>query len=567
VTDVLLIGLGGANGIVADVLTAAGLDVVALEAGGRLTPSQMRLDEVRNDRREWLAQAKSQGELPTWRSTPDDVAGPSPWPLRMVNAVGGSTVHYPGLSARLAPWNLRARSATAERYGPAAIPAGCTLTDWPFSYDELEPYYDAIEHEVGVAGRSGANPFEGARTRDLPMPELRPTGWTQLTERAATELGWHPFPAPAALNSVPRDGRAACTYCGFCTSNGCHVDAKNHTAVTHIPRAEATGRLRIVTGARVTRIDSGPDGRATGATYVEGGREHHEPARVVVLGTFVYENVRLLLLSGLANASGQVGAHYIAHVVPTVHGLFEGRDLALFGGPWTQATCFEDLNADNFDHAGLGFIGGGMCSVSHEVKPIAAASITPPPGVPDWGAAWKAWLARHGRSVGTAIAQLDALPYEDHRLDLDPRTRDAHGLPVVRATFAPRENERRAAAWLGERLHAWLRQAGATQTWEPAGPLTIEPRHAYGGTRMGDDPATSVVDRFGFAHDVPNLAVVGASTFPTAGGLNPTLTLQALALRTARHLVASWDGRAGRMCPPLIRQMPLRRTENGRTVR
>ena len=344
---------------------------------------------------------------------------------------------------------------------------------------------------------------------------------------------------------MPRDGRPACTYCGFCTSNGCHVDAKNHTAVTHIPRAEATGRLRIVTGARVTRIDAGPDGRATGATYVEGGRERHQPARAVVLGTFVYENVRLLLLSGLANASGQVGAHYIAHVVPTVHGLFEGRDLALFGGPWTQATCFEDLNADNFDHAGLGFIGGGMCSVSHEVKPIARGVDHAPAG-----------RARVGRGVEGVARAARALGGDRERPARRAALRGPPPRPRSGGTRRPRTSRscarrsRRARTsgapprWLGERLHAWLRQAGAARTWEPAGPLTIEPRHAYGGTRMGDDPATSVVDRFGFAHDVPNLAVVGASTFPTAGGLNPTLTLQALALRTARHLVASWDGRA-----------------------
>jgi gluconate 2-dehydrogenase alpha chain len=538
-TDVILIGLGGANGIVADVLTAAGLDVVALEAGERVTPGQMTLDEVRNDRREWLAQAKSHGEQPTWRDTPGVEAGPSPWNLRMVNAVGGSTVHYPGLSARLQPWNFRARSATVERYGEGAIPEGSTLADWPVGYDELEPYYDAIEHGIGVSGETGANPFEGPRTRGLPMPPLRTTGWMELMAGAAREQGWHPFPAPAALNSVPRDGRPACTYCGFCSSNGCYVDAKNHTAVTHIPRAEASGRLRVVTGARVTRIETA-GGRARGVRYVAGGEERLLEASAVVLGTYVYENVRLLLRSRIGG--DQVGAHYMAHVIPTVFGLFEGRDLGLFGGPWTQSTCFEDLNADVFDHEGLGFIGGGMCSVSHELKPISTALFPPPPGVPTWGAAWKDWLARNARSVGIAIAQFDPQPYETNRLDLDPRVRDPHGDPVVRITFSPGQNERRASAWLCERLGAWLRAGGATQTWEPP-VLGIEPRHAFGGTRMGDDPAASVVDRFGFLHDVPNVAVVGASTFPTAGGVNPTLTLQALTLRSARHLVDQWDQR------------------------
>lgn len=543
-TDVVLIGLGGANGIVADVLTEAGLEVVALEAGRRVSPGEMVLDEVQNDRREWLGQQKSLREAPTWRDRPDQVAGPSPWPAGMANAVGGSTVHYPALSGRLMPWNFRARTATIERYGPDAIPADSTLADWPVTYDELEPFYSEIEQQIGVAGRPEENPFAGPRSQPLPMPPLRPSGWTELTSSAARELGWHPYAAPAAINSVPRDGRPACTYCGFCAFNGCYVDAKNHTAVTHIPRAEATGRLRVITGARATRIET-RRGRVTGVTYVHDGEERFQPAGAVILGSFVYENVRLLLLSELANASGQVGRNFIAHVTPLVHGLFCGLDLGLFSGPWSQSTCVDDFNGDSFDHSTLGFIGGGMSNAAQEIKPIQAATVSPPPGVERWGAGWKDWILPNARSVGTVVAQFDVLPYEGNQLDLDPAARDAYGLPVIRTTFAPRENELRGSAWLAGRLHEWLRQAGATRTWTPGERAPIEARHAFGGTRMGDDPATSVVDRYGFAHGVDNLAVVGASTFATAGGVNPTLTVQALALRTARHLVATWGERVG----------------------
>jgi gluconate 2-dehydrogenase alpha chain len=553
IADVALIGLGGAGGIAALELTRAGLKVVALEAGPRRGAGEMRRDEIRNDVREWLAAPKARGEEPTWRSAPDEVAGPSPWPMLMVNAVGGSTVHYPGLSARLAPWAFRARSATIARYGADAIPSDATLVDWPLDYDELAPHYEAVEHEIGVAGATGADgrAFEGPRERGYPLPPLRGSGWTELMRDAARSLGWHPYPAPAAINSAPHDGRAACTYCGFCTSNGCHVDAKGSTDATVIPRAEATGRLRVETGARVTRIEVDARGRASGVRWrAPDGEERLLAARVVLLGAFVYENVRLLLRSaspafpsGLANNAGQVGRHYIAHVTPFVYGRFPGKRLNLFSGLWAQATCVDDFDADHFDHAGHGFIGGGLCTASMELKPIALARAPLPPGVARWGSGWKAWMARNAASVGVVGAQFETLPYERNVLDLDPRVRDPHGDPVVRVTFAPGDNERRGAAFLSERLREWLRAAGAAETWT-GNPLAIEPRHCYGGTRMGRDPSRSVVDADGFAHEVPNLGVLGASVFPTAGGHNPTLTVQALAHRTAHRLVAQWSDRA-----------------------
>ncbi|MEA2661131.1 MAG: gluconate 2-dehydrogenase alpha chain, partial [Chloroflexota bacterium] len=305
-TDVLIIGLGGAGGIAADVLTRAGVEVVALEAGPRRGPAEMTLDELRNDVHAWLAEPKAHGELPTWRADESAAAGVAPWPLLMVNAVGGSTLHYPGLSARFHRWNFAPRSETVARYGAAAVPADSTLADWPVGYDELEPYYDAVEHAIGVAGQAGSvagaldqdgSAFEAERRRGYPLPPLRRTGWTELTAGAARKLGWHPFPAPAAINSEPYNGNPECTYCGFCTGNGCYRDAKGSTDANVIRRAEATGLLRIETGARVTRIESGDDGLVTGAAYVQDGRERFCAARVVLLATFTYENTRLLLLS------------------------------------------------------------------------------------------------------------------------------------------------------------------------------------------------------------------------------------------------------------------------------
>jgi gluconate 2-dehydrogenase alpha chain len=536
VTEVLIIGLGAAGGIAADVLTSAGIPVTALEAGPRLRAEQYELDELHNDVHAWMSLPKALDERPSWRATDAEEAEAAPWPTLMVNAVGGSTVHYPGLSARFQTWNF----ATRERYGEGAIPAGSTLADWPLRYDELEPYYDRVEHAIGVAGAGGH--FDAPRSRDYPMAPLRRTGWTELTADAARSLGWHPFPAPAAINSVPYNGNPECTYCGFCTGNGCYRNAKGSAELTVIPRAEATGLLRIETGARVTSIEVGRDGLASGARYVKDGVERFIAARTVLLCAFVYENTRLLLVSGLANDAGQVGRHYMAHVTPFAFGLFPDRRLNLFTGPWSQATCVEDFNADNFDHAGLGFVGGATLTAAHEVKPIAAASAPLPPSVPRWGAGWKAWLRANAQSIGSVGAQCESLSYEDTLLDLDPVRTDPFGVPVVRVTHRVHDNEERSAAFMLGRLHEWLRAAGASETWQPREPM-VEARHCYGGTRMGEDPARSVVDRFGFAHEVPNLGVLGASTFPTTGGINPTLTVQALAWRTAGELAARSGGR------------------------
>jgi gluconate 2-dehydrogenase alpha chain len=266
----------------------------------------------------------------------------------------------------------------------------------------------------------------------------------------------------------------------------------------------------------------------------------------VLLGAFTYENTRLLLLSasaafprGLANNHGQVGKHFAAHVTPVAFGVFPGRRLNLFNGLWSQATCLEDWNADNFDHAELGFVGGAMLTAPQEAKPIAVASGPVPPLVSRWGSEWKAWLHRHAQSIGSVVAQFDTVTYETNFLYLDPAVTDPHGVPVVRVTWELRDNERRGFDFMRERLHEWLLAAGAAQTWSPDG-YAIEGRHCYGGTRMGNVPAMSVVDRHGLSHEVPNLGVLGASTCPTAGGSNPTLTVQALAWRTAQHVVNVW---------------------------
>ena len=305
----------------------------------------------------------------------------------MKNAVGGTTLHYWAQSWRLNPWDFKVVSETKRRYGASRIPKGSTVEDWPFGYDELEPYYDKIEYEVGVSGQAGningkidprGNPFEGPRKRAYPMPPLRGTAFLEKMAAAAKSLGWHPFPGPAAINSRTYQNRSACMYHGFCNRGGCHVDAKNSTAVTTIPRAQATGQLKVVTRAHVTTIEVDAQGRATGVNYVTDGEEYFQPAKVVLLASFTYENTRLLLLSkskafpnGLSNNHGQVGRHYFSHHQGApVTALFPfnidaGTACRRRASPSTTGPTTTSITS------ALDFIGGGNLWAMSDRRPIA----------------------------------------------------------------------------------------------------------------------------------------------------------------------------------------------------
>jgi gluconate 2-dehydrogenase alpha chain len=555
-TDVVIIGLGATGGVAALPLAQAGIDVVGLEAGTWLSRKDFAPDEIRNNIRDWpMAVQKANQEVPTHRAkpgAPTTRAGSHP----MMNGVGGTTLHYWAQSWRLNPWDFKVVSETTRRYGASRIPGGSTVEDWPFGYDELEPFYDRVEYEIGISGQAGnvngtidarGNVFEAPRRREFPMPALRGTGFSDLMTASARSLGWHPFPGPAAINSRTYQGRSACMYHGYCNRGGCHVDAKNGPNVTTIPRAQKTGHLQVVTRAHVTTIEVGAQGRASGVNYVTDGKAFFQPARVVLLASYTYENSRLLLLSkskafpdGLSNNHGQVGRHYFSHATGgSVTALFPWNINSWYGLP-AQGVAVDDWADDNFDHAGLDFIGGGNLWVYSDRRPIAAANMNTFGRAPGWGAQWKAFIREHADRSNTAYLQKTTLPYEGNYLDLDPTVKDPLGFPVCRITADYQDNERRITAFIHDKMERWYRAAGAIDIVR--GPLgTMGPStHAYGGTRMGDNPDTNVVNRWGFSHEVPNLGVLGASVMGTSGARNPTLTAQALAWRTADYLAKNW---------------------------
>jgi gluconate 2-dehydrogenase alpha chain len=288
-------------------------------------------------------------------------------------------------------------------------------------------------------------------------------------------------------------------------------------------------------------------GRVSGVVYVKGGQEYFQPADVVLLASYTYENVRLLLLSkskafpnGLSNNAGQVGRHYFSHHTGNPVTALFAFDLNNWYGLPAQGVAVDNWADDNFDHSSLDFIGGGNLWVYSDRRPIAAASMSTFGKAPTWGAAWKSFIKTNADRFNVAYLQKTTLPYEDNYLDLDPVTKDPMGFPVIRITADHKDNEKRMGAFVQDKMAQWFMEGGAIAVEKgPTG--TMGPStHAYGGTRMGNNRETNVVNRVGFSHEVPNLGIVGGSVMGTSGAHNPTLTAQALAWRTAEHLAANW---------------------------
>ena len=297
-------------------------------------------------------------------------------------------------------------------------------------------------------------------------------------------------------------------------------------------------------------VNSDIRGRVTGVAYYgPDGSDNTIEADLVILSTFIYDNTRLLLLSktdrfpdGLANSSGQLGKHLMAHIMANVFVAFDNQHLNIYMGPSAQKHTIDDFNADNFDHGGLGFIRGSHISIGTgnlEGGPISLTTTAPPPGIPNWGAAYRDFLAQYYTRQAAMVAQTEDLPYAHQTIDLDPYVRDSWGLPAPRLTYDwRRSNELARVAYMQAKMEEIGRAMGASLVWRaPVSPAGAPGAHHEGGTRMGNDPRTSVVNRYGQSWDIPNLFVIGSSTFPTMSGFNPTLTIQALAYMSADAIV------------------------------
>lgn len=535
--DVCVIGSGAGGIPMAARLAAAGMTVTILERGPWLTREAFLEDEIEVGRRGQLWPTVD-GEPRTWR--PDALTEASSLPRSVqlfANAmlVGGSTVHYSGLSWRFHPSDFRVLTEEGQV-------DGADLVDWPISYDEMEPYYERAEREIGVSGAARLDPFAPPRRRDYPLPPVDRNSAGAILERGARALGLHPFPTPLAILSRPYQGRPACTNKGFCSSYGCTVGAKSSTMEAMLPAALATGRCRLIANAFVASIELDDRGRAGAVVYHrEDGSLGRQRASLVVVAAGGVETPRLLLASatrghpdGLANSSGLVGRNLMQHapgatVIATFPEPLDGHQ-----GASPTRTVMDFYASD----PSRGFIRGGYFHPrAHGGDPIEYALRPVHPA--RWGREHKRSMRESWRYYLYSHVTGESLPVRDNRVDLDPTVRDRWGLPVARITHTSHANDVRLSAYLAERSGEVFEAAGATTVRVPNPVVRRLHNHQMGTARMGDDPQRSVVDRWCHAHDVPNLVVADASVFPTSAGLNPALTVTANALRVADHIVAT----------------------------
>ena len=563
--DVVTVGAGVTGTILGKELADAGLKVVGLERGAaRATHPDFDMpgvhDELRYAQRHELMQDLSRETL-TFRNAPGETA----LPMRQLGSflpgegVGGAGVHWNGNTWRFLPWDFETRSRTLTRYGKEALAADCTRQDWGVSYAELEPHYDRFEQVYGIGGAAGnlrgeiqpgGNPFEGPRSHEYPNPPMKDSYASALFGEGARALGYQPFPLPSANMSRTYTNpygltMAPCVYCGYCERFGCEMGAKASPLTAVLPALLSNPNYELRTLANVLRVnlDSGRK-RAVSVTYADArGREYEQPAELVLLTSYVFNNVRQMLLSGIGRAydpvanQGVVGRNYAYQCISTVTAFFEKQVFNPFMGAGALGRGIDEFNGDNFDHGALDFIGGGFIAcTSTGSRPIESHPV--PLGTPRWGAAWKKAVARYyGRSL-SVIAHGAMQSYATNYLDLDPTYHDAAGLPLLRMTFDFHDNERRMSQYLTSRADAIVRQLGpsAVDARARTGRYSIVPyqtTHNTGGAIMGVDPATSAVNPYLQSWDVPNVFVIGASAFPQNAGYNPTGTVGALAYRAA----------------------------------
>ena len=545
--DILIIGAGTVGSVVAPIFAKAGLKVVALEPGPYRTQADYLPDELGAT---YYCRAnmgsKFLSEIPRWRRNEGEPTQEATFSLgRMMNSVGGSIIHYGGWLRRFHPHHLQMLSYVKERWGVGSLPAGCTLADWPVTYDELEPYYTLLEHEIGIAGDE-SNPFI-KRSKPLPMPPMRPFRLGELYKQATEKMGLHPHPVPVGVNTVPYRGRPATTYCAWSNGFGSYTGDKWDPSLTSIPEALATGNLDLRTHCRVIRLHTDSDGHVNGAEYIDpNGQRRFQKARTVILSAYTFESLRLLFLSGdskhpngLGNNRSQLGKYFMTKMFAHVDGFFPDVIFNRHTGPAAQGVVLDDFFSPEFDSLQHGFIGGATLGAEQQFLPIQISREALPADVQRWGKPYRDHL-RQWQHFGVVRIQPDTLSYSSNFVDLDPDFRDKSGIgdPVLRITYDLRENEHRLAEWMETKAEEILRSMGATKTWRGDRFTGVGSSHDFGGARMGINPYTSVVDPELQVHDTPGLYVFSGAAFPTCPGINPTLGLLALAYRAAERLTA-----------------------------
>ena len=514
--DVCVVGSGASGSVAAHEIAASGLRVLVLEEGGKLR-SGASLRDVESGWENALVPTAGGPLRPFGR----------PW---SASAVGGGMALYAGISFRLRDVDLDARAHVAS---DALDPA------WPIGHADLRPYYDRVERCIGVARESGADPLEPPGPPAL-MPAHPLSTQGRLIADAGRRIGLRPFPTPLAINSVPYAGRPACVRCGPCNEQVCPTDARANTATLLFDSALPEGALTVVRGAKALRIGLRDRHRAATVDWLDLRTRTRHTARVrcVVLAANAVQSAALLLRSaqpgaedGLGNSTGMVGRGLSFKISGYVSGtadtdrpppprsdtagtppsrFTDGHPAHIPGGPFSTVS-FSDHYLDPDAPSGLG---GLLYEASDEDRSIQDGRIR---------------LRVHFLAADQ--------PMRDNAVRL-ARERGPLNLPRIVIDYATHPLDKRRLGYLSRRASELLVKAGADDIRYENSNYQLGSRHLHGGCRAGTDPAESVVDAWGRVHDLDNVHVVDGGYFPYAGGVNPTFTIQANALRIAHHIAA-----------------------------
>lgn len=540
--NAVIVGAGAGGGIVAKELAEAGLSVVLLERGKWYSAFDCRKDDLRNQRTTALGNAFGPDDERYLRVFVDEerrahIVRPSEGAYHNNAAcVGGGTFSYGAMAWRFMERDFRMRAT----YGSLL---GSTLEDWPISYQDLEPYYERAEWEIGVSGDDSPNPFRAPRKKPLPMPPLPPSHEHRMLQSAAERLGLHPFDIPMLRNTVPYNGREACLRCRWCVGFACEADAKCGTHNTVIPKALATKNCELRTECVAKEILTNPQGRVTGVAYFDSNdRLQEQPADLVVVSSSATESPRLLLNSkskvfpnGLGNRHDWVGRNLQGHAYSGAIGLFDFDVYDDLGPGASIAIC-------DYNHGNPSFIGGGMLCNEFIRLPYQFVGVRPPEA-PRWGQAHKDFMRKWYRRHIGVHGPVQEMPVFESRVQVDPVVKDHWGIPVARLSGLNHPHTVEVGKFVASRAEAWLKETGAIETWlKVPGRGLSAGQHQAGTCRMGNDPKTSVLNKYCQVHDVDNLFVVDGSVHVTNGGFNPVLTIMAIAYYASNHIVTTWKG-------------------------
>lgn len=576
--DAVMVGMGWTGSILGRELTKAGLTVVGLERGGYRSPAEdFVLPGIRDEMKYRLRHElmlDTAMETVTLRHNPSETA----LPMRRWGAftpgdgLGGAGTHWNGMTWRFLPTDFELRSHLTSRYGKNAIPADMTIQDWGVTYNDLEPHFDRFEKLCGVSGKAGnlngqkidgGNIFEGPRSSEYPNRPLIQSQAGVIFEKATRDLGYHPFPLPASNMSAPYTNPEGltlgqCQYCGHCEFFGCESNAKASPNVAILPVLLKDPKFELRTQAYVSRLVYDKKAKKVrGVIYVDRrtGEEYEQPAGLVVLSAYPFNNTTLMLLSGIGQpydpktGKGVIGKNYCYQVMSGTQ-VFVEDEINPFIGVGSPPTAIDDFQGDNFDHSGLGFFGGAyLTTFMTGGRPIQVRPT--PPGTPRWGSAWKEATAKWYNHTIFIQAHGSNYANRNNYLDLDPTYRDAIGRPLSRMTYNFVENDYKMSAYVTQKTVEIAKAANVKIIGTPqprtgnfnatVGQVT----HNTGGTIMGLDPKSSAVNRYLQAWDADNLFVMGASVFPQNAGYNPTGTVGALAYWAADAITGTYLKKPG----------------------